>query len=147
MSRYGLMRVSLISFQMMRVISSPSSSTTVPSTLIFDIGATLQGLTSPLRFAFATGGGPRRGGRPSRPPPNRGGPACCLSLPRGGVPGGGASALRACRGGFRLLAGRLPRHVLRGVGVVVTADIDRIALYLSQFGHDGVFVLGQRLGQ
>src|ERR1700742_5074434 len=37
------MSCSLIIFQMMRVISSPSSSTTVPSTLILDISATLRG--------------------------------------------------------------------------------------------------------
>src|SRR6218665_1093050 len=36
MSRYGWMSLSLMACQMMRVISSPSSSTTVPSTLIFD---------------------------------------------------------------------------------------------------------------
>src|SRR5262245_54459593 len=40
------MSCSLIIFQMMRVISSPSSSTTVPSTLILDMWATLQGSAS-----------------------------------------------------------------------------------------------------
>src|ERR1044072_2065029 len=117
MSRYGLMRVSLISFQMMRVISSPSSSTTVPSTLIFDIGATLQGW-----------------------------PARSVSVATGGCPTG-VSALRGLQRGVQRLARPHDRHGLLAVRVVVTADIDRIALYLSQFGHNGVFVLGQRLGQ
>src|SRR6266487_1729780 len=37
MSRYGWISLSLMNCQMMRVISSPSSSTTVPSTLILAI--------------------------------------------------------------------------------------------------------------
>src|SRR5579875_3014982 len=39
MSRYGKISLSLISFQMIRVISSPSMSTTGLATLIFDMGA------------------------------------------------------------------------------------------------------------
>src|ERR1700712_1123001 len=37
MSRYGWISRSLMNCQMIRVISSPASSTTVPSTLIFDM--------------------------------------------------------------------------------------------------------------
>jgi hypothetical protein len=37
MSRYGWMNLSLISFQMIRVISSPSNSTTGFFTLIFEV--------------------------------------------------------------------------------------------------------------
>src|SRR5664279_2616267 len=39
MSRYGRIRRSLMNCQMIRVISSPSSSTTVPCTLILPIGS------------------------------------------------------------------------------------------------------------
>ena len=31
--------------------------------------------------------------------------------------------------------------------MVVAADVHRLALHLGKFGHDGVFVLGQRIGQ
>ena len=36
---------------------------------------------------------------------------------------------------------------LGGIGQIVAADVDRLALCLGEFGHDDVFVLGQRIGQ
>src|SRR6478672_1662647 len=66
------MSCSLIIFQMMRVISSPSSSTTLPSTLILDILATLRGQGPPQIAMSAVRALQRRVQRLARPHHRRG---------------------------------------------------------------------------
>src|SRR5580704_17566899 len=95
--------LSLISFQMIRVISSPSISTMGLVTLIFAIK---------LRSRWSADAASERGDR--------------------GV-----------QRSTRPHCGRR----LDGIGQVVTADVDRLALRADQFAIDLGLVLGERLGQ
>src|SRR5580692_9978509 len=100
------MSLSLISFQMIRVISSPSISTTGLVTLIFAIEPRSVGARSVAGSASERGErGVLRGARPHR--------GRCLG----------------------------------GIGQVVTADVDRMALRADQFAIDLGLVFGERLGQ
>src|SRR6516165_808136 len=62
MSRWGKISLSLIAFQMMRVISSPSISTTVPLTLILRMGSPA-GAAS--RAPYSTARRPRKAANPA----------------------------------------------------------------------------------
>src|ERR1700676_3637177 len=97
------MSLSLISFQMIRVISSPSISTTALVTLISAIEPRSVGARS-----VASERGDRGVQRSTWPHRGR-----CLG----------------------------------GIGQVVAADIDRLALRADQFAIDLGLVLGERLGQ
>ena len=59
---------------------------------------------------------------------------------------GPASALRSRQCCIERFARPHHRRGHLAVRRVVAAEVHRLALYLGEFGHDDVFVLGQRIG-